>query len=437
MKKKLNQLLIKIAKKNDNIYNKFIQVIFTYNFINQSILLRILLLMYISIKYIIKKDSFHNVNIKQLQFEDTLNQLKNYDIISFDIFDTLIFRPFTSPEHVFDILSHQNNTPCFIYNRKHAEKKAIKLLHKIPNIYELYKYVDNQPQNEINLETDICYSNQFMLKIYSELKKINKTIIATSDMYLPKNVINNILSKCGYKDFSDIYTSCDLNLSKSNGNIYNHIKSTYGIDKSYIHVGDNYLSDFINAKKYGFHAIYYPNINLSGLYNRPIIIDNIYTSITNALSNYVRYSGNEIYNKYFEFGYAYIGMFLCGLINRLYDLKTKYNTYNIVCINDKIYNIITIVLDLSITRNISDNCIIFDKYNNKNTDAKHIFLCKNKKEHFILNLLTEDKNIYHGATDFVKTHYHSFNKYGIFKYKSYQYLDQIIKQYKYIKMKYI
>jgi hypothetical protein len=46
-------------------------------------------------------DLYHNPRDAGISPEKLLDKLDKYDVISFDLFDTLIFRPFTSPRVLF------------------------------------------------------------------------------------------------------------------------------------------------------------------------------------------------------------------------------------------------------------------------------------------------------------------------------------------------
>ena len=49
----------------------------------------------------------HQKDAGILSVEDFVRKIKDYDVISFDIFDTLIFRPFSSPTDVFYLIGEK------------------------------------------------------------------------------------------------------------------------------------------------------------------------------------------------------------------------------------------------------------------------------------------------------------------------------------------
>ena len=46
-------------------------------------------------------DLYSNLENFRIEPKELLNKLCEYDVVSFDVFDTLIFRPFTSPRVLF------------------------------------------------------------------------------------------------------------------------------------------------------------------------------------------------------------------------------------------------------------------------------------------------------------------------------------------------
>ena len=55
-----------------------------------------------------------------------ISKLKNYDVISFDIFDTLLLRPFSEPSELFYFLGIEFSCPDLRRIRQEAESEARK-----------------------------------------------------------------------------------------------------------------------------------------------------------------------------------------------------------------------------------------------------------------------------------------------------------------------
>ena len=57
------------------------------------------------------------------------DKIKKHSVISFDIFDTLLLRPYAKPTDLFLHIEKSENIPFFCYLRQEAEKKA-RIRHK-------------------------------------------------------------------------------------------------------------------------------------------------------------------------------------------------------------------------------------------------------------------------------------------------------------------
>lgn len=196
-----------------------------------------------------------NINNIQTQVEkdvynDIINKCKNFQVVSFDLFDTITFRPYKTPSDVFLDISQKIKDLEFYKARINAEKKAIQQKGKNINIDNIYACIPEKFKKvqKIEEETEIRIANKniSVVEAIKELKNGNKKIIITTDMYLKEKTINAIVNKLGIADYIDkIYISCEIKKSKSEGNIYNYILKDLNITKDdIIHFGDNKKSDY-------------------------------------------------------------------------------------------------------------------------------------------------------------------------------------------------
>ena len=260
-----------------------------------------------------------------------------YDIISFDVFDTLIFRPFSSPTDLFYILGDKLNYLDFARIRqemewKAREKKYKKEKHYEVNLDEIYTVLSEETgidkkiamQWEIELENRYCFANPYMQEVIQELLKMNKRIIISSDMYLNTRQIQDLLKTCGYPLFAAYYVSCDKNASKNKGDLYAFIKRKEGNEKTYIHIGDNDVADIKQAKKHGLQTEYYPNVNHVGMQYRAEDMSVITGGIYRGLVNAHIHNGLQQYTKEYEYGYIYGGLFVTGYCQFIYRYVKKH-----------------------------------------------------------------------------------------------------------------
>ena len=69
------------------------------------------------------------------------------------------------------------------------------------------------------------------------------------------------MEKNGLSGISQIYISSELGLTKASGNLFSHVLKKEGLDKGLkymVHIGDNWISDVVNAQKQGIHSYHLP-----------------------------------------------------------------------------------------------------------------------------------------------------------------------------------
>lgn len=183
---------------------------------------------------------------------------KTYEVISFDIFDTLITRLIYQPDDLFRLMGRKienryQKRMNFLAARKEAERIAWEERGDFCNIHDIYEKLpevstfskeeaEELKQMEIELEYDLCIPRLDVRDIFNQLKSAGKKIILISDMYLPKPIIERMLEKCGYQGYDDLWISCEMGKRKDRGTIWEEFQQKYGKYRS-LHVGDNPQSD--------------------------------------------------------------------------------------------------------------------------------------------------------------------------------------------------
>lgn len=229
--------------------------------------------------YIARTES---TEIKQEQLKKKILD-PTVQVISFDIFDTLLSRPFWQPTDLFYLLDNDVNkmldTTDFIdfkQIRIEAEKIAREkshLLHPmweeitLDDIYDqLQEMLDLSPetrqkiqQKEIALELQYCHPRHYAQELFNLALYLKKKVIITSDMYLPLDVISRLLEKNGYKGYEHIYLSSEVKLAKWTGHLYEYAAKKEQVSPQQIlHIGDNLDSDVKMAQQQGLRALHFP-----------------------------------------------------------------------------------------------------------------------------------------------------------------------------------
>ncbi|GMO45485.1 MAG: hypothetical protein Ta2B_26510 [Termitinemataceae bacterium] len=194
---------------------------------------------------------------------DLKKQIDAYDVISFDIFDTLIMRCCLKPSDIFDITEQQCGIRGFAKVRRAAENN-LGLLHNIDDYYELIQRelnistCDIQNIKNIEFETEksaLIARTKMVEMLYYALSK-NKTVYLVSDMYYNESQMRELLFHCKIAGNFSIIVSCDKKLSKESGTLFPFIADTS--KDRILHIGDNRIADIEMAKAAGldtFHIL--------------------------------------------------------------------------------------------------------------------------------------------------------------------------------------
>ncbi len=195
------------------------------------------------------------------------NELYSYinkaQIISFDIYDTLILRSCKHSYEVFEIIESFGYKQ-FKKKRLAAEKKARKLARREEvTLDEIYEHLDFSQKAKIKkeekrIELEISQINNEMLEVYNYCITRKKDVIITSDMYLPEEIVSEILKKNGITGYRRLYLSSTLGLRKKTGRIFDLISRDFGISrKKILHIGDNHISDNMVPRRMGIMTYEY------------------------------------------------------------------------------------------------------------------------------------------------------------------------------------
>lgn len=264
-------------------------------------------------------------------------RLMKYKVISFDVFDTLVFRPFKVPTDIFYFVGKELKYPEFKKIRVQAEmnareKKLACMGHNEVSFDEIWDQIslvsgiasDMGKAIEWSYEKKFCFANPFFLEVIRILKEHKKTIIVCSDMYLGSDYIKELLSVCGFPEFDEYFVSSDFGKSKSDGKLYLEVKKRFG-DERLVHIGDNPYSDVAQAQKNGIDAIYYANVNSVGNKYRASDMSPITASVYGGIVNQYLHNGMNKKTIPYEFGFVYGGLLVTGYCQFIHCYAKEHN----------------------------------------------------------------------------------------------------------------
>ncbi len=209
---------------------------------------------------------------------DKINQtdFNDFDLISFDCFDTVLWRKVDKPTDIFFMLEQSDLFKKYnltAYDRVRGEgfcrkKSGVKNFVEEVSLLEIYKTIlPNADETEIQLfiknEIELEKNNSFVPEnIFNLLQvcfKTNKNIIIVSDTYFNSDQIKELLSAHLGKDvvskFKHIFTSADCKTGKYEKLFKTVLKEMKVCPERMIHIGDNKVSDCSVPLSFGINAI--------------------------------------------------------------------------------------------------------------------------------------------------------------------------------------
>lgn len=362
------------------------------------------------------------------------NMSKKCKIVSFDIFDTLVFRSFSNPSDLFLKLEVAYNVPDFCNLRVEAEKRARKnCRQKEITIDDIYLFLPRDFQFlkkiEVDAEMETVFSNNFLKKIFNDLINQGKEVILASDMYLKECDIIEILDKCDIKKYKKLYLSSTYGKTKKSGELFEEIvKENDILSGELLHIGDNSCSDFDIPRTLGIASILYKKNCDSIELN---YINNFFTSPKDdkhylgesILSQLIRCNYQANSNRFwFNLGYNFCGPLAYSIVAYLdRQIKTKKPDCLLFIARDgfilqKIYKLMSsnclpnyyVYASRGMIKNIKNDSKLYDEYVNYITSV--IEENFDQKKFFVIDTTT----INFTAQSFLKDVFYTSDIYGVY-----------------------
>lgn len=250
--------------------------------------------------------SFNNTH------DDLIKQIDAHDVISFDLYDTLIMRKVLEPTDVFDIVNQRIkeygiNVKDFKKNRRAAELESeCKDIYHIYDILKTKLRINDEQANlilaeEIKCEKECTIPRREMVDVFNYSIKSGKTVSIISNMYLTSDIIEEIIKPFCITGYKNLLISCEQGCFKSNG-LYNiYLSDLEG--KSCLHIGDNLYEDGAYAEEAGIDTFH---VNSA--------LDMLKMSKMSMLLNYARGISNRLL----------IGLIVAELFNSPFSLAGYY-----------------------------------------------------------------------------------------------------------------
>lgn len=178
-------------------------------------------------------------------------------LVSLDVFDTLVQRPFLSPEAARTYLSRLADASLGVADfadlRARAEVRARHDMRRDPTLSEIYAAmsalapaapVEALYALELETERRLLSPRTGVISAISLLRARGKRLVALSDMYLGAATLRDVLPAAVSALTEHCYVSCETGLRKDDGSVWPVLAQRERIaPAAWLHVGDNEHAD--------------------------------------------------------------------------------------------------------------------------------------------------------------------------------------------------
>lgn len=209
------------------------------------------------------------------------------DVVSFDLFDTLVVRRTHDPDLV------KPATARFITEKLAGRGKALaweevqdlrdeleqaqrretansfedhearypdfmgQLLQKLFPGEDAAALLEEVTAYELATESAMLVPRERLVALLRELRAAGKKILVISDVYLPAEHLRTLIANAGFLDAVDgVISSADSFLAKASGKAFPLVRDQYGLDYArWLHIGDNPHSDGLKPSEVGIRAL--------------------------------------------------------------------------------------------------------------------------------------------------------------------------------------
>ena len=201
--------------------------------------------------------------------ERLLKEIQGHDVISFDVFDTLLLRKTLYPRDVYELTEQraretgylvegfatararvEDNTPCSTLDQIYEE------------LADLYSWDQETEETlksmELSVERMVLAPRAALVEVFQHALRQGKRVVLTSDMYLPEAVLRKILDEKGVRGYEKIFVSCDYSQEKQRG-LYKQLLTMCGEPDHILHIGDDADADGKAANELGISSFIIPS----------------------------------------------------------------------------------------------------------------------------------------------------------------------------------
>jgi len=210
-------------------------------------------------------------DIKGMTKAELKTKIEAADVISFDLFDTLVMRRTLYPSDVAEYAGCRLRekgicSSDFIedFSRKRLQSEKELSRKSVPSLIEIYQnmldsldsieHITAQELAEIEWKIDfeLIVPRREVCDIFKETICRGKKVYVVSDTYYNQIQLEQILEKCGIREYAGILSSSVCGTSKTQM-LYRVLKDCAKAER-YFHIGDDITADIESATRFGIDA---------------------------------------------------------------------------------------------------------------------------------------------------------------------------------------
>ena len=201
-----------------------------------------------------------------LSQEECLKILELYEVICFDVFDTVLMRKTLFPQDVFELVGVRAakagiNKDSFKMLRLQAE---LNLSESAPGLPDVYYEIGRLTGIDADILNSLClferevesktYTPRYdVVNLMKECKQAGKRVVLVSDSCWNGKSIECLMEKTGIDSYDQIITTCDYKIDKGR-DFYDKVLRTLHAEKV-LFIGDDMKADFCSSRMSGMDVL--------------------------------------------------------------------------------------------------------------------------------------------------------------------------------------
>lgn len=213
-----------------------------------------------------KKAVYKFTGIQGISKEQLLHRIEEHEVVSVDLFDTLLMRRTLFPTDVYEIVGLRlEQRDIVIENFEQKRLEAEKELGKStnPTLLEIYSYLlgkypvpggtaEDLAQLELETDRNLTVPRMELCQFLQEVRERGKEVYIVSDTFYTRSHLADLLENCGVTWYTDILSSCEYRTSKTQ-KLFEVLREKIPF-KTCLHIGDSLDADVQGAERSGFTA---------------------------------------------------------------------------------------------------------------------------------------------------------------------------------------